>query len=90
MEDYSSVLWAVLIGLIAAIPILIGFRAVGRQKCWRCHVWMHRVRRRERIYPLTPIGQCEGCGVWCLALGPRAKKIVPKQATKAKIQTNGH
>lgn len=74
MGDYNSALLAVLIGIAAGIPILFGFRAVGRQKCWRCHVWMHRVRRRDRIFPILPIGQCEGCGVWCFALGHRAPK----------------
>jgi hypothetical protein len=74
MADFTSVVWAVLIGIAAGIPILIGFRAAGRQKCWRCHVWMHRVRRRDRIFNGLPIGKCEGCGVWCFALGRRAPR----------------
>lgn len=77
MSDFNSTIWAVLIGIALGIPVLIGFGAAGRQRCWRCRVWMHVVRRRERIMPLLPIGQCEGCGVWCFALGPRAKKAKP-------------
>jgi hypothetical protein len=74
MGDFNSIVWAVLIGIVVAIPILLAFRSTGRNKCWRCHVWMLPIRRRVRVMPLLPLGNCEGCGVLCFALGPRATK----------------
>jgi hypothetical protein len=57
------------------IPILLmGFRQTGRSRCWRCHVWMLPVRRRVRRFAILPIGNCEGCNVWCFALGRRISK----------------
>ena len=73
MSDISLIL-AVLAGIAVAIPVLFLFRRKGRTKCWRCRVWMLPVRVRTRKYSFLPIGNCEGCNVWCLALGPRAKK----------------
>jgi hypothetical protein len=31
-------------------------------------------RIRERRFALLPVGRCEGCRVWCFALGPVKKK----------------
>jgi hypothetical protein len=69
----------VLIGIAIGIPILILFRTTGRPKCWRCHVYMLPVRRRVRKFALLPFGSCEGCGVMCLALGPRTTKKKKKR-----------
>jgi len=62
MGDFNSIVWAVLIGIAVAIPILLAFRSRGRNKCWRCHVWMLPVRRRVRVMPLLPLGNCEARG----------------------------
>ena len=74
MSDLNLVVLAVVVGIAAGIPVLLLFRSSGRRKCWRCRVWMLPVRLRMRTVPLLPIGNCEGCHVWCLALGQRKQK----------------
>jgi hypothetical protein len=75
VSEFSLVLVAVLAGVAIGVPVLLlGFRRIGRSKCWRCHVWMLPVRRRARTVSLLPIGRCEGCNVWCLALGPPVRR----------------
>jgi hypothetical protein len=75
VSDFSLVLVAVLAGVAIGVPVLLlGFRGSGRSRCWRCRVWMLPVRRRARMKAFLPVGNCEGCNVWCLALGPPVQK----------------
>jgi hypothetical protein len=78
------------IAVILAAGLALARTFSPRSKCWRCKVLMLAVRIRERKFSGLPIGQCEGCGVWCFALGRRAAKrrgagtIPVKQRTSAR------
>jgi hypothetical protein len=74
VSDLTLAVAAILAGIALGIPILLLFPSSGRTRCWRCRVWMLPLRQRIRKFPLLPIGSCEGCNVWCLALGPRTKR----------------
>lgn len=75
VSEFSLVLVAVLAGVAIGVPVLLlGFGRNGRSRCWRCRVWMLPVRRRARKTSFLPMGNCEGCNVWCLALGPPVRK----------------
>jgi hypothetical protein len=75
MDEFGSDILVIMLGILVGIPILIGFRTAGRRRCWRCHVNMLPVGKRQRVFSLLPVGRCEGCNLPCLAMGPlRVKK----------------
>jgi len=83
MDGLIAVL-SVIVVVIGA-GVLLSARLGPRSRCWRCRVLMLAVRIRERKFSWLPVGQCEGCGVWCFALGPHPAR---KSTTTRAIPVN--